>query len=355
MQPGMMTKASKRITQNTNTGVWKYRWLIIIMTAALAVLVFVCLSVGKYSITPVQALHIVFGKITGAEPIWSPMEENVVMGLRLPRVIAAIVVGAALSVSGAAFQGIFKNPLVSPDFLGVSSGACVGAAIAILFSLGAVYMQLFAFAGGLLAVLLTVSIPALLRNSSNIMLVLSGIIVGGVMMSILGFLKYIADPETQLASIIYWQLGSFSYIRPDSLLVILPVIIIPAVLLMGISWWIDVMSLGEREAKTLGVNVGLMRGFAMLFATLLTAGAVCIAGTIGWVGLVIPHFARMMVGPGNTRLIPASLLLGGIFMLVVDTVTRTAGPTEMPVSILTGIIGAPFYAWLLYKQRMRLT
>jgi len=313
------------------------------------------MCVGKFSVSPLEALQIVFGKVTGSVPDWDPMAENVVLGLRLPRVIAAVAVGAALSISGSAFQGIFKNPLISPDFLGVSAGACVGAAIAILLSLGAVYMQAFAFAGGLLAVLLTASIPALLRNSSNIMLVLSGIIVGGVMMSILGFLKYIADPETQLASITYWQLGSFSYIRPESLIAVLPVLLIPAVLLISISWWIDVLSLGEREARSLGVNVGRMRGLAMICATLLTAGAVCIAGTIGWVGLVIPHFARMMVGPANPRLIPAACLLGGIFMLVVDTVTRTAGPIEMPVSILTGIIGAPFYAWLLYKQRMRLT
>jgi len=340
---------------NAAAGAWKYRSIMIFMAAALVALAIFCMCVGKFSVSPAEALQIIFGKMTGAVPYWDPMAENVVLGLRLPRVIAAIAVGAALSISGSAFQGIFKNPLISPDFLGVSSGACVGAAIAILLSLGAVYMQAFAFAGGLLAVLLTASIPALLRNSSNIMLVLSGIIVGGVMMSVLGFLKYIADPETQLASITYWQLGSFSYIRPDSLMAVLPVLLIPAVLLICISWWIDVLSLGEREARSLGVNVSRMRGLAMICATLLTAGAVCIAGTIGWVGLVIPHFARMMVGPANTRLIPAACLLGGIFTLVVDTATRTVGPVEMPVSILTGIIGAPFYAWLLYKQRMRLT
>ena len=351
----MTTKVRQKISLDMAADVWRFRRVMVLMAIALAALSLFCMCVGKYSVTPAQALQIIFGRLTGAVPDWQQITENVVIGLRLPRVAAAIAVGAALSVSGAAFQGIFKNPLVSPDFLGVSSGACVGAAIAILLSLGAVYMQVFAFAGGLLAVLLTASIPALLRNSSNIMLVLSGIIVGGVMMSVLGFLKYIADPETQLASITYWQLGSFSYVRSDSLLSVLPAILLPAVLLICISWWIDVLSLGEREAQSLGVNVGRMRGFSMLCATFLTAGAVCIAGTIGWVGLVIPHFARMLVGPANTRLIPASCLLGGIFMLVVDTITRTVGPTEMPVSILTGIIGAPFYAWLLYKQRMRLT
>lgn len=350
----MMTTIRTSLEQERIRDVWKYRRLMVLLAIVLVVLAILFLTVGKYSITPIEALRIVFGRVIGLTQDWDAMSENLVFGLRLPRVIAAMLVGAALSIAGAVFQGIFKNPLVSPDFLGVSAGACVGAAVAILLSLGPAFVQTFAFAGGLLAVLLTVSIPALLRNHSNIMLVLSGIIVGGVMMSILGFLKYVADPETQLASITYWQMGSFSYIRMDSLLAVLPTIVIPIIILFAISWWIDVLSLGEREARTLGVNVGRMRGFAMFCATLLTASAVCVAGTIGWIGLVIPHFARMMVGPSNTRLIPTSCLLGAIFMLVVDTATRTIAPMEMPVSILTGIIGAPFYAWLLYKQRMYL-
>ena len=351
----MITKIRKNNLYDLTVDTRRYRLIMIIMAIVLVVFVLFCLSIGKYSVTSSQALQIIFGRISGGEQTWPPMAENVVLGLRLPRAVAAIVVGAALSISGAVFQGIFKNPLVSPDLLGVSSGACVGAAIAILMSLGAVYMQVFAFFGGIVAVLLTASIPALLRSSSNIMLVLAGIIVGGVMTSVLGFLKYIADPETQLASITYWQLGSLSYVDPLSLLSVLPTIIVPSILLVCISWRIDVLSLGEREAQSLGVNVSRMRGFVMLCATLLTASSVCISGTIGWVGLVIPHFGRMMIGPSHTRLIPAVCLLGGIFMLAVDTATRTIAPTEMPISILTGIIGAPFYAWLLYRQRMRLT
>ncbi len=332
----------------------RYTRITVFMVIGLVLLALFCLCVGKYPITPAEVLHILFGGMFGSMPDWEPMQESVVIGLRLPRVIAAIVVGGALSMSGAAFQGTFKNPLVSPDFLGVSSGACVGAAIAILMSLGSAYMQLFAFLGGIAAVLLTSMIPRILRSDSNIMLVLAGIIVGGLMSSILGFLKYVADPETQLASITYWQMGSFSYVNAYSLLAVLPTILVPAILLIAISWRIDVLSLGEREAKSLGVNVGRMRGLVMLCATLLTAGSVCIAGTIGWVGLVIPHLTRMVTGPGNTRLIPSSFLFGGVFMLAVDTVTRTIGTTEMPISILTGIVGAPFYAWLLYRQRMRL-
>jgi len=328
--------------------------LINVAMSAILVCAFVyCLCIGKYQVTPGETLHILFSKLTGRERDWTPLTESVLFGLRMPRILASIVVGASLSLSGAAYQGIFRNPLVSPDFLGISSGACIGAAIAILMGLASGFLQAFAFAGGLIAVSITVAIPRLMRSTSNIMLVLSGIIVGGLMFSILGFIKYIADPLTQLADITYWQMGSFSYISTGALLSILPTIIIPAVALFCVSWWINIMSLGEKEAQTLGANVYRIRNVVVVCATLLTASSVCIAGTIGWVGLVIPHFGRMIAGPDNTRLMPTACLLGALFMLLVDTLTRTIGTSEMPISILTGIVGAPFYAWLLYRQRTR--
>lgn len=309
------------------------------------------ICVGKYPVSPNESISILSHRLFGLKSSLPEMTQNVVMGLRVPRIFAAVIVGAALSMSGAAYQGIFKNPLVSPDFLGVSSGACIGAALAILFSLSTVFISVFAFAGGIIAVLLTVSIPVLIKNRSNIVLVLSGIIVGSALSSVFGFIKYIADPDTQLASITYWTMGSFSYIKLTDLLVVLAVIIVPAILLIFLSWWIDVLSLGEDEARSLGANVKLVRGLAIVCATLLTAGSVCIAGTISWVGLIIPHFGRILVGPSNRRLIPLCGILGGFFMLLVDTLTRTIGIEEMPVSILTGIIGAPFYAFLLFRQR----
>jgi len=252
------------------------------------------------------------------------------------------------------YQGIFKNPLVSPDFLGVSSGACVGAAIAILLSLSSGLVQVFAFFGGILAVSLTVLIPKAMRSESNIMLILSGIIIGGVMTSVLGFIKYIADPETQLAAITYWQLGSFAYVDNHAIISVLPLSAAAAVILLAMSWWINVLSLGEQEAQMLGANVSVLRGVCIVCSTVLTAGAVCISGTIGWVGLVIPHLGRMMIGSDNRYLLPGCCFIGGIFMLLVDTITRVIGPAEMPVSILTGLIGAPFFAWLLYRQRMNM-
>ena len=322
--------------------------------ALLLLLILACLCVGKYSISPGECIHILFGKLFGIEPGWDGMDEKLLMGVRFPRTMATVIVGAALALSGAVYQGIFRNPLVSPDFLGVSSGACVGAAVAILMALPAMSIQVCAFFGGILAVSLTVFIPRMLRTDSNIMLVLAGIIVSGAMTSVLGFIKYIADPQTELAAITYWQLGSFAYVDNKAVLSILPMSMIAAAVLIAMAWWINILSLGENEARSLGANVTLLRGLCIVCSTVLTAGAVCVAGTIGWIGLVIPHFGRMIIGVDHRALLPAACLIGGIFMLLVDTITRIIGPAEMPVSILTGIIGAPVFAWLLYRQRTSL-
>lgn len=333
----------------------RHVWSInLFLLGALAVIMVWSMCVGKYPITPLESLQIVWGSIVGRAGPADPIAGSVVMGLRLPRILAAVVIGAALSMSGATYQGIFKNPLVSPDFLGVSAGACIGAAIAILMAFSSTGIQVFAFAGGMLAVTITVAIPRLLRSDSNIMLVLSGIIVGGLMASLLGLLKYIADPETQLANIVYWQMGSLSNVNLPTLGSVFPAIIGSTLVILSMSWWIDVISLGARDAQTLGVNVRRTRNIAILCSTLLTASSVCVAGTIGWVGLVIPHFARMLVGPENARLLPAAALVGAIFLLLVDTAARTIGSAELPLSILTGIIGAPFYFWLLYRRRTKL-
>ena len=326
----------------------------IFLLACLLVCIVLAACVGKYPVSPGESLKIMLGALLRKPGSANEMTVNVVLGLRVPRILASVIVGGALSMSGAAYQGIFKNPLVSPDFLGVSSGACIGAAVAILLSLSATYISVFAFVFGIVAVLITVAIPAMMGNRTNVMLVLSGIIVGTAMSSILGFIKYIADPNTQLASITYWTMGSFSYITLADLFAVLPIIAIPGVILILMAWWIDVLSMGEDEARTLGARVGLIRGITIICATLLTAGSVCIAGTISWVGLIVPHFGRMAVGPSNRKLLPMCALLGGLFMLAVDTLTRTIGTTEMPVSILTGVLGAPIFCWLLFRQRREL-
>ena len=238
--------------------------------------------------------------------------------------------------------------------LGVSSGACVGASIAILAHTGPVGIQTMAFLFGMLTVGLTVLIPRLIKNNSITMLVLAGVIVSGIMSSIMGIIKYIADPETELASITYWQMGSLAKVTLEDLPAIAIPIVLAAILLIAIRWQINLVSLGDAEAKSLGVKIGLVRGIIILCATLLTASAVCLCGTIGWVGLVIPHLARMMVGPDNVKAIPISCVLGALFMLFIDTLARSLTSMELPLSILTGLIGAPFYFIILMRQRMKL-
>ena len=332
----------------------QYRLLLTSLIAALLVSALVALCIGRYEVRISTVVRILLSKLRPTEASWEKMQESVVMNLRLPRVIGAILVGSALSLSGASYQGVFKNPLVAPDLLGVSSGACVGASIAILTHTGPVGIQTMAFLFGMLTVGLTVLIPRLIKNNSITMLVLAGVIVSGIMSSIMGIIKYIADPETELASITYWQMGSLAKVTLEDLPAIAIPIVLAAILLIAIRWQINLVSLGDAEAKSLGVKIGLVRGIIILCATLLTASAVCLCGTIGWVGLVIPHLARMMVGPDNVKAIPISCVLGALFMLFIDTLARSLTSMELPLSILTGLIGAPFYFIILMRQRMKL-
>lgn len=308
---------------------------------------------GKYEVSVRDIILIFKNQIFNSNSDIDEMSKNVILGLRFPRVLAAIVVGASLSISGVCFQGIFNNPLVSPDFLGVSQGACIGAALAILFSMSAVFINVFAFVGGIISVIITIFISKIIKYKSNINMVLAGIIVGTLMSSVLGFIKFIADPDTELASITYWTMGSFSYIDINVVIISIVLVLICSFILYKIAWKIDILATGEDEAKILGVNINLIRRIVIMCATILTATSICIAGTIGWVGLIIPHFSRILVGSANKKLIPISMLSGSIFMILVDTMTRTIGSIEMPVSILTGFIGAPCFLLLLYVKRSK--
>lgn len=337
-------------TQSTKKKV-NFCAILIILLIVLFLLSVLALCLGKYNIKFGECLSILFTEIFKIKQDADATKVAVIMNLRLPRIIATILVGSALAVSGSAYQAIFKNPLVSPDFLGVSSGACIGAATAILLGMNSTLISIIAFIGGIIAVIITVSLPMLFKNRSNIMLVLSGIIVGSLMSSILGFIKYKADPSSELASITYWTMGSFSGVDNNNLLVMFIILIPPMVLTILMSWWLDVLSMGENEAKTLGANTKVIRIILIACSTLLTAGSVCIAGTIGWVGLIVPHFARLLVGSSNKKVIPTSILIGAVFMLIIDTLTRIIGVDEMPVSVLTGIIGVPFFVILMYRRR----
>lgn len=329
--------------------------LITLLVVLLVVVFFIALCAGRYSIRVTEVVRILASSVFDVTQTWDDKAYGVIFTLRLPRTIGAVLVGAALSLAGAAYQGVFKNPLVSPDLLGVSSGACVGAAIAILLGMNSLGVQALAFAVGIGAVTLTMLIPRLFRSSSMMMLVLSGVIVRGMMDSVVGIIKYIADPETQLADITYWTLGSLVKVLSSDLFAIAPVIAAGCLMVLLLSWRINILSLGEQEARALGVHVGFVRGVVIICSTLLTASAVCVCGTIGWVGLVIPHLSRITIGQDNTKSIPVSLLMGAIFMVAIDTLARVLTSLELPLSILTGIIGAPFYFMVLAGQRMSLS
>lgn len=332
----------------------KQKLLLIFLLLVLLIVCLVSLCMGQYRVSSSNVVSIVISHFYPLNGEWTDTMYRVVMCSRLPRIITAIVVGAALSLAGASYQGVFRNPLVSPDLLGVSQGACVGAAISIIFNLGYVGNVVLAFVGGLIAVGITVLFPYLINKKSTITLVLSGVIVGGFFSSILGLLKYVADPDTELAEITYWQLGSLAKIKNESLYVIIPIMFVSGLLIFLLRWRINVISLGDNEAKMLGVNLTKERGVVILCSTLLTASAICISGTIGWIGLTMPHLARMLVGQDNTKVLPVTALLSSIFLVIVDTVARNLTGAEIPLSIITGFIGTPFFAYVLVKQKNNL-
>lgn len=309
--------------------------------------IFGSLFLGRY--------HMTFSQVVGALFPFTHIEvpkqvSTLVLQVRLPRALAAACVGASLAASGVAFQGVFRSPLVNPDLLGVSSGSGFGAAFAIVAIGGGFAIYPFAFASGIIAVLMSYWIARVYKKTPAIMLILGGVIVSSVFSALVGLMKYVADPETQLPSIVYWLMGSLSAVSFQQFWALIPMGL-GVLTLLATSWRIDVLSMGDKEARSLGVNVNAHRGFIIAGATLATAGAVCISGVVGWVGLVIPHIGRMIVGSNNRKLMPASISIGASFLVIVDTMARTLWASEVPLGILTALIGAPFFVYLLKKTK----
>jgi len=320
------------------------------------VLLLACVSVaalmtGQLRIHPYEVVKIILSGIFHIEKTWSPTLESVLFDVRLPRLIAGILVGAGLSVSGASFQGLFRNPLVSPHILGVSAGAGLGAALAILFFSEIYIVQLFSFLFGLLAVLMTYSLSRVYRTTPVLMLVLSGMIVGALFSAGTSLLKYIADPVNQMPSIVFWMLGSLNNASNKDLIIAGPVMLGGIVVLLLIRWRINLLAMGEEEARSLGIETGRIRAVIIFCATVISASAVSISGIIGWIGLVIPHIGRILVGPDNKKLLPVVTLIGAIYLVIVDTIARTAIESEIPIGVLTAIACAPIFAYLLRKNR----
>src|ERR1700681_2924152 len=305
-------------------------------------------TVGRYPVSLPELIDVLAAHLTGRPSSVSPAVENVVLLVRGPRVLAAALVGAALAVAGTAFQGLFRNPLVSPDILGASSGAALGAVVGIYFSLGVFAIQGFAFVGGLVAVAAVYVIGASVRSRDPILvLVLTGVVVGSLFGAGVGLVKYLADPYNQLPAMTFWLLGSLSATGVSDLLPLFGPVAAGAAVLVALRWRMNVMSLPEEEARALGVATGPLRIAIVVAATLVTSASVAAAGIIGWVGLVVPHLARALVGPDFPLLLPTAALLGGGYLLFIDTLARVAAPVEIPLGILTAVIGTPFFIWLL--------
>jgi iron complex transport system permease protein len=321
---------------------------LIIALGLFAVGVLVAFTVGRYPVTLAELIEVLVSRLAGREATVSPAVENVVLLVRGPRVIAAALVGAALAVAGTAFQGIFRNPLVSPDILGASSGAALGAVLGIYFSLGVIGIEALAFAGGLVAVAAVYVIGSLLRSRDPILvLVLTGVVVGALLGAGVGLVKYLADPYNQLPAMTFWLLGSLAATTVSDLLPLAGAVAVGTVVLIALRWRLNVMSLPEDEARALGLATGPFRIAIIAAATLVTSASVATSGVVGWVGLVVPHLARALVGPDFPRLVPTAALLGGGYLLFIDTIARTAAPVEIPLGILTAVIGTPFFIWLL--------
>jgi iron complex transport system permease protein len=305
-------------------------------------------TLGRYPVSLKDIVDVLASRLSGRASSAPLAVQDVVLLVRGPRVLAAVLVGAALAVSGTAFQGLFRNPLVSPDILGASSGAALGAVIAIYFSLGVAGIEALAFAGGLAAVVAVYAIGSAVQARDPILvLVLTGVVIGALLGSGVGLIKYLADPYNLLPAMTFWLLGSLAATNVGDLLPLFGPVAIGMLVLVALRWRMNVMSLPEEEARALGVPTGALRIAIVAAATLVTSASVATAGVIGWVGLVVPHLARSLVGPDFARLIPTAAILGGGFLLLIDTLARTAAPVEIPLGILTAFVGTPFFIWLL--------
>jgi iron complex transport system permease protein len=308
--------------------------------------------VGRFPIAFGDLFAVLWSKASGASSGVAPPVEAVILQVRGPRVLAAAMVGAALAVAGAAFQGLFRNPLVSPDILGASSGAALGAVLGIYFSLGIVAIQAFAFAGGIVAVAAVYLIgSAVTARDPILVLVLTGVVVGALLGAGVGLVKYLADPYNQLPAMTFWLLGSLAAANASDLVPLFGPVAAGTLVLILLRWRMNVMSLPEEEARALGVATGPLRVAIVAAATLVTSASVATAGIVGWVGLVVPHLARSLVGPDFARLLPTAAVLGGGYLLLIDTLARTAAAVEIPLGILTAVIGTPFFIWLLAQMQ----
>ena len=326
----------------------------ILLAAVLLAAVIVSAALGRYPISVREIFGILRSKIFTVEPFWTATQASLLLIHRIPRILLACLVGCCLSAAGTCYQGVFQNPMAAPDILGASSGAAFGAALAILLGLGSAMVIVFSFSASLLTVLLVIFVGKRVRGKKVVGLILSGIMISSLVSSGTSFLKLIADPQDQLPAITYWLMGSLNGAQPQDVIFALIPMVIGLVPLLLLRWRMNVLTFGDEEATTMGVNAARLRTAAVLCSTLVTAASVSVSGMIGWVGLVIPHLARRLVGNNYKFLLPASMLMGALFLLLVDDLSRTLFTTEIPIGILTCLVGAPFFLYLISKDGAQL-
>lgn len=327
----------------------KFKIKFTILVVIFIVVFFGSFMLGRYPVSPPELMKIILSGIIDIPQSWPDAAENVIFQIRLPRVLAAAIIGAALSIAGVSYQGMFQNPMVSSDILGASSGAGFGAALAILLGAGYMGISVAAFLFGLAAVMLAYGISRVSRINATLAMILAGMMIGSLFTSCTSFVKLVADTEQTLPAITYWLMGSLVSIKPQDVAFAIVPIIAGSVPLFLLKWRMNLLTVGEEEAQAMGINTRALRLVVIVCATLLTASSVAISGMIGWVGLVIPHFCRMIFGYDYRKIIPASALFGATFLMVVDNIARLATTAEIPLGILTSFVGAPIFVYLILK------
>lgn len=318
------------------------------LIAVLCVVLILSLLIGRYPLAPGE-LFAALASHLGGEPV-SPRVDSVVFGLRLPRAVLAVFVGMGLAVAGAAFQSLFSNPLATPDTLGVTSGASVGAVLGLLLSVPLIGVQVISLGFGIAAVGFTILIGRSRGRNDIVMLILAGVVMSAIANAVLSVLKLTADPNDKLPQITYWLMGSLAGAAWESLALGVPFIVLGTAVIIALRWRLNVLALGDDEARAAGMNIGWMRGVVVVAATLITASCISMCGQVGWIGLLVPHSARLLCGNNNSLVVPVSTVLGATFLLVIDTLARSVSPSEIPISVLTAIVGAPFFIVLLRGQ-----
>lgn len=318
----------------------------------LAVVAVVSLGVGRYDIPFPRVVQILWAPISAPEVPVTATEANVVFTVRMPRILLALLSGAGLALSGATLQGVFRNPLVGPQVMGVSSGAAFGGTLAILLSFSRYGLLGAAFAFGLSALVIVYALNGIVARRNILALVLAGVVVSGFFGALVSLVQYLADTEDKLPAMVFWLLGSFATANWEKFWLIAGPVVIGSLLLLGLRWRINLLSIGDEDARALGVNVEPLRWLILVLVSCIVAAQVAVSGIIGWAGLVVPHMARMFVGPDHRVMMPASLLIGALYLLVIDTIARTATGSEIPLGILTALIGTPVFA-LVLRQTQR--